>query len=130
MMTDDKPKRRRSAHGLPKPVKRADGRWMARIELGYIGGTRKRKYVYGATEREVTAKLKPLLHQQQQGVNIAPERQTLAQFLERWMRDVVTVQTRRRSTGRRSRASRGTSGTCSWPSSRPSTSSTAPRARR
>jgi len=90
---DDKPKRKRSPHGLPKPVKRADGRWMARIELGYVAGTRKRKYVYGATERDVTAQLKTLLHQQQQGVNIAPERQTVAQFLERWMRDVVALRT-------------------------------------
>ena len=62
---------------------------MAAIELGYIGGKRKRKYVYGATQREVTVKLKPLLARQQQGMNIVPTRQTLSQFLESWMYSVV-----------------------------------------
>ncbi len=90
MTGDDKPQRRRRGHGEGSISQRADGRWMARVNLGYVGGKRKRKYIYGATRKEVTDQLKKLLTQQQQGVNIAPERQTVAQFLDRWLADIVT----------------------------------------
>lgn len=40
--------------------KRADGRWEARIDLGWVDGKRKRKSVYGTTHREVTEKLRRL----------------------------------------------------------------------
>ncbi len=68
---------------------REDGRWCAQVNLGYVNGKRKRKYIYGATRREVAAKLKKVLHEQQQGLPVAVERQTVAQFLEGWLTDVV-----------------------------------------
>lgn len=42
-----------------------------------------------ATRSEVKEKLAKGLHNQQLGINIAPERQTVAQFLNSWLEDVV-----------------------------------------
>ncbi len=84
----------RRGHGEGSISQRSDGRWMASVDLGYVDGKRKRKYIYGKTRKEVAEALKSLLHQQQHGVNIAPERQTVGQFLERWLADVVIPRTR------------------------------------
>ena len=35
---------------------RPDGRWTAQIDLGWVGGRRRRKTVYAKSEREVLAK--------------------------------------------------------------------------
>jgi integrase len=69
--------------------KRSDGRWEGRVNLGCEGGRRKWKYVYGKTWRAVSDQLKVDLHAQQQGLPIAVERQTLAQFLSKWLEDSV-----------------------------------------
>jgi integrase len=79
----------RRGHGEGGISKRSDGRWVARVEVGYVNGKRKRKNVYGKTRKEVAEKLKVLLHQQQQGINIAPERKTVATFLDDWWTQVV-----------------------------------------
>lgn len=84
----------RRGHGEGSISKRTDGRWMARVDLGYVNGKRKRKYVYGKTRKEVADQLKSLLHQQQQGINIAPDRQTVAQYLEHWLKDIVAPRCR------------------------------------
>ena len=68
---------------------RNDGRWVAMINLGYEDGKRKRKSFYGDTRREVQRQLTKALRDQQQGLPVAPERQTVQAFLERWLRDVV-----------------------------------------
>jgi integrase len=75
-------KRRRGA-GEGTIVQRRDGRWMGQIDLGYIDGKRKHKTIYGKMRKEVAEQLNILLAQHGQGYNIAPERQTIAQFLER-----------------------------------------------
>ncbi len=87
----------RRGHGEGSISRRNDGRWMGRVDLGYVNGKRKRKYIYGKTRKEVAEQLNKLLAQQGQGYNIAPERQTVAKFLERWLADVV-AQTVRPST--------------------------------
>jgi integrase len=89
--------KRGRGHGEGTIVRRSDGRWMGQIDLGYIDGKRKRKTVYGKTRKEVAEKLNVLLTQHGQGYNIAPERQTVAQFLERWLQDVVEPSTRPRT---------------------------------
>ncbi len=63
--------------------------WCAVVDLGYVGGKRKRKYLYGKTRKEVGAKLKAALRDQQQGLPVAVGRQTVAQFLETWLKDVA-----------------------------------------
>jgi hypothetical protein len=49
------------------------------------GSKRKRKAIFGKTRREVADKLKAVLHDQQQGLPVAVERQTLDQFITRWL---------------------------------------------
>lgn len=93
MSSLDKPQRPRRGHGEGAISQYADGRWCARVDLGIVEGKRKRKAIYGKTRKEVADQLKQLLHQQGQGVNVAPERQTL----DKWLTDVVK-QTRRSTT--------------------------------
>jgi len=65
--------------------KRKDGRWTAVVNLGYVGGKRRRKAFYGKTRKEVQDKLVEALRARQQNLPLAPERQILKQFLERWL---------------------------------------------
>jgi integrase len=72
----------------------ADGRWRAAISTGWkvnAAGKKapKRKVITRATRHEVADELNKLLRDQQQGITIDPEKQTVAQFLEAWLRDIV-----------------------------------------
>lgn len=81
---------KRRGHGEGGIYQReSDGKWCASVDLGWVNGKRKRKVVYGETRKEVAEKIKALLRDHQQGVNIAPEAQTVAQFLKRWLDEAV-----------------------------------------
>jgi integrase len=67
--------------------KRADGRWCAQVNLGYVNGRRKRKYYYGDTRKEVQEKLTQTLRDVQQGLPVPTERLTVERFLARWLED-------------------------------------------
>jgi integrase len=69
--------------------KRKDGRWAAAVSLGYQNGKLKRKTLYGKTRKEVQDKLTVTLRNVQQGIPVADERQTVRQFLDRWLVDFV-----------------------------------------
>ncbi|CCF83358.1 tyrosine-type recombinase/integrase [Nitrolancea hollandica] len=76
----------RRGHGEGSIYQReSDGLWVASVNLGYVDGKRKRKTLYGKTRREVAEKIKAVLRDQQQGLPVTTERQTLAQYLERWL---------------------------------------------
>jgi len=75
----------RRGRGEGSIVQRSDGRWCGRIDLGWENGKRKRKAYYGRTRREVADKLTKALRDVQQGAALPDERQTVAQFLERWL---------------------------------------------
>jgi integrase len=75
----------------------SDGLWCTTVDLGIVNGKRKRKTIYGKTRKEVADKLKRLLHEREQGINIAPERQTVQQFLERWLEQVIKPHRRART---------------------------------
>ena len=81
---------KRRGHGEGSIHQRPDGRWCATIDLGIINGKRKRKYLYGTTRREVAEKLKTMQHAQASGANLAAERITVKQFLERWLSEIVS----------------------------------------
>jgi integrase len=75
--------------------RRADGRWVARLHLGYAGGRRMRKHYYGVTRREVADKLARAKHDLNRGLPVGLDgRQTLESFLHQWLRDVVKVSVR------------------------------------
>lgn len=77
---------------------RADGRWAARLHLGYQGGRRVRKHFYGHTRREVQEKLTRALRDRQQGLPVGiDERQTVAQYLNHWLENVVRPSVRPRT---------------------------------
>lgn len=67
--------------------KRQDGRWEAALTLPGTGGKRKR--FYGETQRVVREQLTAALRALDQGEPPATECQTVAQFLARWLEDVV-----------------------------------------
>lgn len=78
-------KRKARGDGEGSIYERADGRWAATISLGYIDNKRKRKTFYGETRSEVAEQLKRALHTQQQGLPVAPKRQTVEHFLNNWL---------------------------------------------
>ncbi|HSH77958.1 MAG TPA: site-specific integrase [Herpetosiphonaceae bacterium] len=69
--------------------KRADGRWEAMLSLGIVDGKPKRISFYGRTRKEVADKLVAAQRELQQGGMVVTERQTVAQFLTRWLDEVI-----------------------------------------
>lgn len=86
-------KRRGSGEGAIYQ-RESDGKWCATVEVGFVDGKRRRKTIYGKTRKEVTEKLRKLQREQDAGVNIAPDQQTVQEFLERWLEQVVRVRNR------------------------------------
>ena len=80
--------RKRNA-GEGSVFQRTDGRWCAQLDLGWRGGRRARKYIYGVTAAEVQRQLLKARSDHVQGLPVAVERQTVAQFLGRWLEDSV-----------------------------------------
>ena len=77
-------------HGEGTIYQRKDGRWCAAVTVGRDAkGRLKRRYVYGRSRREVQDTLAKLLVDQRNGADITPQRQTLGEFLERWLEDTV-----------------------------------------
>ena len=68
---------------------RKDGRWEARLHLGYDeNGKRRRKPYYGHTRREAAQKLERARQDLALGLAVGgDERQTVAQFLTRWLQE-------------------------------------------
>ncbi|MGE0520932.1 MAG: tyrosine-type recombinase/integrase [Candidatus Binatia bacterium] len=73
---------------------RADKRWCAIVSLGWRNGKRHRKHFYGRTRRDVQGQLTAALRAHQQGLPVDPERQTVAEFLHRWLDDCCTPRLR------------------------------------
>ncbi len=70
---------------------------MAVINLGYVNGKRKRKFMYADTFAEASKLLTRAKSDQDRGLPILTERQTVAQFLDRWLADVVKGSVRPRT---------------------------------
>ena len=70
--------------------RRADGRWAASLTIGYNAkGLQERKDYYGRSRAEVVGKLDKARKMLAEGRPLSPEKQTVAQFLNRWLTDVV-----------------------------------------
>jgi integrase len=67
--------------------KRKDGRWEGAVTLPGTGGKRKR--FYGETQREVREQMTAALRALDQGEVLNTDRQTVEQFLDRWLTEVV-----------------------------------------
>ena len=80
----------RRGSGEGSIYRRKDGRWCAQVSLGYKpGGKPHRKLLYGKTRNEVSEAMKHTLRDQQLGLTITSERQTLKQFLTDWLENSV-----------------------------------------
>lgn len=88
---------RRRGRGEGSIVHRADGRWMARLDLGWQDGKRRTKAIYGRTRRTVADALQHALRAAQEGTLVGDERQTMAEFLTRWLQDVARTRVRPRT---------------------------------
>ena len=88
---------RRRGRGEGSIVQRADCRWMARVDLGWREGKRRSKAVYGRTRRAVAKALQDALRAAQEGTLVADERQTVPEFLTRWLQDVARTRVRSRT---------------------------------
>ena len=75
----------RRGRGEGSITRRNDGRWMARVDLGWEDGKRRRKTLYGRTRRAVQDKLRETLQRSEHGLPPVPERETVGGYLQRWM---------------------------------------------
>lgn len=84
-------KTNRAASGQGSIRQRADGRWEARLTLGYDEGTGKRKTlsIYGASQKEVKRKLTEKLRQLDTNSYIADDKRTVAQYLDAWFTEFI-----------------------------------------
>ena len=73
------PKRRR-ANGEGAVYRRAsDGLWVGMLDLGIVDGRRRRKAVYGQTEREALQKLSTLRAAHDHGIDLLAPALTIGQ---------------------------------------------------
>lgn len=75
----------RRGNGEGSIIRRSDGRWCAALSLE--GG--RRKFIYGRTRHEVATRMAMALTDREQGLLVTGRRQTLGQFLVRWLQDSV-----------------------------------------
>ncbi len=68
---------------------RADGVWTGSINLGMVGGRRKRKVVYGKTRAEVARKLRSEQSELEFGLPVGDGQMTVEQLCNRWLDDDV-----------------------------------------
>jgi len=96
-MTSSNRKTRRRAAGEGLVRQRSDGRWEARIDLGYVKGKRTRRTYYGRTQAEVLDKLTKARATLKLGLPVAVDRQTVREFLLRWLEDSVAPRVKPRT---------------------------------
>jgi integrase len=77
------------------------GVWAAVVDLGWVDGRRRRKYVYADSERAAIAKRDELRRQLSLGVDLAAPARTVGEWLVEWLRDVKARDGTRGSTLRR-----------------------------
>lgn len=77
------------AKGEGSISKRKDGRWEARITVGYDPGTGKpiRKSIYGKTQREVKEKMQKTQTEISSGDFLEPSRMTVEEWMDIWLTD-------------------------------------------
>src|SRR5689334_15912610 len=87
--------RARRGYGEGSICQRPDGRWCAIMSAGYDGnGKRVRRFVYGATKREVQEELAKLQNRKAHGTLTKPTRTTLSEYMAQWLEDVARVKVR------------------------------------
>lgn len=81
-----KPRRHRGEGGV---YQRADGQWVGNLNLGYRDGKRRRKVVYGKTQKEALRKLNNAKRDLAQHGDIPTASMTVAAWLEKWLAEIA-----------------------------------------
>ncbi len=81
----------RRAAGEGQVRRRPDGRWEARLVVSAPDGRRLRRSVFGRTQRDVVDALRRLRNASAEGRVTVNDQQTVAQFLEAWLRDTLPM---------------------------------------
>lgn len=76
---------RRRAPGEGSIYRRADGLWVGSLTVGYSGGRRQRKVIYGQTKRDVQARLKPLQEDAATGLPVHSQSPQLKEYMRDWL---------------------------------------------
>jgi integrase len=84
----------RRARGEGTLMQRKDGRWIGVVDVGWVDGRRKRKIVYGDTQRDALAKMRAVQRTVAGGLQPTPERLTVAAHLEHWITNVLPLSVR------------------------------------
>ena len=79
---------RRRAKGEGAVYRRADGRWVGQVQLGYVDGRLVRKVVYGKTRIEVAEKVRRALEANRQGLLSPGRSPRLGDFLTQWLKTI------------------------------------------
>jgi integrase len=85
----------RRTKGEGSIFQRADGMWVGRIDLGWIGGRRVRKQVTAKTKRELTPKFRKLQRDVEGGV--MSDAMTVEQWLRYWFEKVAPARCKQRT---------------------------------
>jgi len=84
----------RRSNGEGTIYRRSDGRYEAAAFVHVADGSRKRVRLYAATRAEAQRRLTEQLRLQQQYIPAAATNQTVAAFMDHWVRDIVPKKTR------------------------------------
>lgn len=83
---------RKRGNGEGTIYKRSDGRWSGQATVGRnTDGSPKRRAVYGKSRKEVADKIAEILSDIKTGDYIEPNKTTLGEWLDIWMRDYKTI---------------------------------------
>ena len=81
-------------------TKRSNGSWALIIDIGRDPVTRKRRQKWltvRGTKRDAEKKMSEVLHELDTGVYVEPSKLTLADYLERWLKDYASIAVRPRT---------------------------------
>jgi integrase len=88
---------KRRGHGEGAIYQRQDGTWCAILDLGYVSGKQRRRWLYGKTRKEVVEKLREAQREHDQGVDLTADRTTVADYLQHWLDTVVKQRNKERT---------------------------------
>jgi integrase len=82
--------RKRRGNGEGSIYQRACGTWCATYSSGYNDkGKRRRRTIFGKTKQAVQDKLRQLTTEIGAGATVEPQRMTVGEYLDRWLKDVA-----------------------------------------
>ncbi|MEX0782130.1 MAG: tyrosine-type recombinase/integrase [Dehalococcoidia bacterium] len=81
-------RKRRAAGEGAVYQRKSDGKWVGAYYLGWREGRQVRKYVYGATQREVLGKLADVRKRAEKGLDVTNDRMTVEHHLSAWLASI------------------------------------------